>query len=166
MKTLPDSRLAPDPQPDATGDLRARPTGALALWQVNLMRVGYLVMVVGLALTKWPLLLDHGSWGLAEGTKNCLLIAMSLLALLGLRYPARMLPVLLFEVTWKLLWLGVVAVPLWSDHALTGAFRSQTGKVLWVALIIAVIPWRHVLATYVMTPAEPWRRSRKAGSDL
>jgi hypothetical protein len=56
---------------------------------------------------------------------------MSVLAFIGLRHPLRMLPVLLFEVAWKLTWLGV-----------------------------AVIPWRRVLAQYVIAPGEPWRRSR------
>ena len=151
----------PTPTPRAASR-RAGPShpGELALWQLNLMRVGYLVMVVGLAVTKWPSLLDHDQWGLAEGTKDCLLVALSVLALLGLRHPQRMLPVLLFEVTWKLLWLGLVALPLWSDGRLEGATRTQTGAVLWVVLIIAVIPWGHVLRQYVMAPGEPWRRPR------
>jgi len=132
----------------------------LSLWQLNVLRVGYLVMGVGLAVIKWPLLVHHEPWGLAEGTKECLLIAMSGLALLGLRYPARMLPVLLFEVAWKLLWLGVVALPLWSDHRLEGATRTQAGTIPWVVVIIAVIPWRHVFTQYVATPGDPWRRRR------
>jgi hypothetical protein len=132
----------------------------LSLWQLNVLRVGYLVMGVGLAVIKWPLLVHHEPWGLAEGTRECLLIAMSGLALLGLRYPARMLPVLLFEVAWKLLWLGVVALPLWSDHRLEGATRTQAGTILWVVVIIAVIPWRHVFTQYVATPGDPWRRRR------
>ncbi len=141
---------------------RAGPSvrGELALWQLNLMRVGYLVMAVGLALKKWPLLLDHPAWGLAEGTKECMFLALSVLALLGLRYPRRMLPILLFEVTWKLLWLGLVALPLWSDGRLEGATRTQTGAVLWVVLIIAVVPWGHVLRQYVLAPGQPWRRRR------
>ncbi|MET0526251.1 MAG: hypothetical protein ABWZ91_15705 [Nocardioides sp.] len=124
------------------------------------MRVGYLVMVVGLAVLKWPLLFDHEPWSLAEGTKECLLIAMSFLALLGIRYPQRMLPILLFEVTWKLLWLGVVVLPLWRDGTLDGATRTQAGAVLWVVIIIAVIPWRHVFTQYVLAPADPWRHSQ------
>jgi len=134
--------------------------GRLALWQVNLLRVGYLFMGVGLAIVKWPLLFDHAPWGLAEGTKECMLLALSVLALLGIRYPVRMLPVLLFEVAWKLTWLGVVALPLWTSGTLQGAFRHQVGVVLWVAIIIAVIPWRYVASQYVTAPAEPWRRPR------
>jgi hypothetical protein len=130
----------------------------LALWQVNLLRVGYLVMGGGLAIFKWPLLFDHEPWTLAEGTVECLLVGMSLLALLGLRYPVRMLPILLFEVTWKLLWLGLVALPLWIDGHLDAATRAQTGKVLWVAIVIAVIPWRYVVATWITAAGDPWRR--------
>jgi hypothetical protein len=137
----------------------ARDPAQLALWQLNLLRVGYLVMVVGLALTKWPMLFD-GPWELLEGTVECILVAMSVLALIGLRHPRRMLPILLFEVAWKLLWLGVVALPLWLDGRLDGVTRDQTAKVLWVGIIIAVIPWRHVLSQYVMAPGQPWRRSR------
>jgi hypothetical protein len=85
---------------------------------------------------------------------------MSVLALLGVRYPRRMLPILLFEVSWKLLWLGAVVLPLEADDKLQGATRTQAGTVLWVVVIIAVIPWRHVLAQYVLAPGEPWRRSR------
>jgi hypothetical protein len=141
----------------------ARRAGRLAPWQLNLLRVGYLVMGGGLAITKWPLIFDHGTWGLAEGTKVCMLVAMSVLALLGLRYPARMLPILLFEVAWKLIWLGVVALPLWSDGRLEGATRTQAGTVLLVAIIIAVIPWGHVLVRYALAPAEPWRAAKTSG---
>jgi len=137
-------------------------TGQLALWQLNLLRVGYVVMGGGLAVYKWPLLFAGKPWGLAQGTVECLLVAMSILALLGLRHPQRMLPILLFEVAWKLLWLGVVALPAWLDNQLDSATREQAAKVLWVAIIIAVIPWRHVLTHYVLALGQPWRRSRSA----
>jgi hypothetical protein len=84
---------------------------------------------------------------------------MSVLALLGIRHPVRMLPVLLFEVGWKLLWLGSVALPLWSQDRLEGATLHQTGTVLWVVIIMAVIPWRHVLSQYVLAPGDAWRRA-------
>ena len=153
MKQLAEPPVAASPRSVASG-------GELAVWQLNVLRVGYLVMGGGLAVIKWPLLLHHEPWGLAEGTKECLLIAMSVLALLGIRYPRRMLPVLLFEVAWKLLWLTVVALPLWRHDALDGATRTQTGTVLWVVIIMAVIPWRYVFTGYVKAPAEPWRRRR------
>ncbi len=139
---------------------RAPATAQVPLWQLNLLRVGYLVMGGGLAVVKWPLLFTHGPWELKAGTVQCMLVAMSVLALMGLRYPLRMLPILLFEVGWKLTWLGVIALPLWSDNKLEGATLEQTAWVLWVVIIIAVIPWRHVFSHYVTAPADPWRRTR------
>jgi hypothetical protein len=136
----------------------APPGTVLRLWQLNLLRVGYFVMGVGLAVVKWPLLLRETSWGLAEGTVLCLLLAMSVLALLGLRHPQRMLPILLFEVAWKLAWLGVVALPAWLNGTMDDATGAQVESVLWVAIVIAVIPWRQVVRQYVLAPGEPWRR--------
>ena len=145
------------------GDLQSErppgPTaGQLPVWRRNVLRIGYLVMGAGLAVTKWPELLAHDPWELKHGTVLTMLVAMSVLALLGLRHPTRMLPLLLFEVGWKLTWLGVVALPLWIDGELTGATREQAGAVLWVVIVIAVIPWRHVVEQYVAAAAEPWRR--------
>jgi hypothetical protein len=148
-------------RPRARVDSSTEPTtGQLPPWRLNALRVGYLVMGVGLAVTKWPLLLDNGTWGLEEGTVVCMLVAMSVLALLGLRHPTLMLPILVFEVAWKLIWLAVVALPLWSDGRLDGAVREQAGAVLWVVIVIAVVPWRHVFVQYVTAPGEPWRRRR------
>ena len=78
----------------------------LSLTRLHLMRAGYLLMGVGLALVKWPLLPGAATLPLFEGVTLCLLTAMSFLAFLGLRYPVRLLPVLLFESAWKLLWLS------------------------------------------------------------
>ncbi|GIF23239.1 hypothetical protein BJ973_000405 [Actinoplanes tereljensis] len=136
----------------------AAPAGQLALWRLNLLRIGYLVMGVGLVVVKWPLLFADRSWGLAEGTVECLLVAMSVLALFGLRHPQRMLPILLFEVAWKLLWLGVFALPPWLDNQLDSGTREQAGTILWVVIIIVVIPWRHVFTQYVLASGQPWRR--------
>lgn len=138
----------------------APPVPELTLRQLNRMRVGYLFMGLGLAVVKWPLLFDGKTWELKEGTVNAMLMALSVLALLGLRYPRRMLPVLLFEVGWKLTWLAAVALPLWLDGQLDDPTREQVGIVLLVVIVIAVIPWRHVFRRYILTPGDPWRQHR------
>ena len=46
-----------------------------------------------------------------EGVVICLLTAMSLLAFLGFRYAVQMLPILPFEVTWKVIGIAAVAIP-------------------------------------------------------
>ncbi|WP_271189883.1 hypothetical protein [Dactylosporangium matsuzakiense] len=88
------------------------------------------------------------------------LAAMSLLAFLGLRCPVRMLPVLLFEVTWKVIWIAAVAVP----HLIAGDMDDAARKVLincsLVVVIIALIPWRYAWKPYVRTSGGAWRGSR------
>ena len=109
--------------------------------RVILMRSGYLFMLVGLAIVKWPLLPHAHTLPLYEGVTVCLLTAMSLLAVVGLRHPVALLPVLVFESVWKVLWLTLVALPL----ALAGDLDPATSQVLvncsLVVLIIAVTPW-------------------------
>jgi hypothetical protein len=58
----------------------------LPTYRLNIMRIGYLVMGVGLALVKWPLFFQDGgvaSLPVFEGVVAALLTAMSLLAFLG-----------------------------------------------------------------------------------
>ena len=156
--TTPQHQAPTDGADRTTGVAPTRSAAQLPLWRINVLRIGYLVMGGGLAVYKWPLLFNHEPWSLAEGTVMCLLVAMSVLALLGLRYPIRMLPILLFEVGWKALWLSLVALPLWSDGRLEGAFRTETDKVLLVVIIAAVIPWSYAFKNYVVAAGDPWRR--------
>ena len=126
--------------------------------RLNGMRVGYTFLGVGLAIVKWPVLVqDAPSLPVFEGVVAALLTAMSLLAFLGLRYPVRMLPVLLFEVTWKVIWIAAVAVP----HLLADDIDDTTSDVLvscaLVIVIVAVVPWRYTWSHYVRTPGDPWR---------
>jgi hypothetical protein len=131
----------------------------LPLYRVNLMRVGYAVMGIGLVLVKWPLLVSHPDpWPLFEGVTTCILVAMSLLALLGLRYPVRLLPILLFECGWKLIWLSVVAAPQLAAGTIDAATREVMVNCLVVVIVLAVVPWRYVWRQYVAAKGDPWRR--------
>ena len=149
---------APLPSP---ADVTA-PQGAPALTvrRLNLMRVGYLEMGLGLAVTKWSTLVTRqGHWPLFEGVTTYLLVAMGVLALIGLRHPAKMLPILVFESMWKIAWLTAVALPLWAHHQLDPATTKVAGAVLFGVVVVAVTPWRHVFAQYVKAPGDPWRSS-------
>ena len=129
----------------------------LPLPRLYVLRIGYLVLGVGLAVTKWPMFIQHESWTLTQGVVNCMLVALSILWLVGIRYPQQMLPLLLFEVAWKLIWLAVVALPLWTAGQVDQATRDLTLAILWVAIPLAVIPWRYVFAQYVTKRGERWR---------
>jgi hypothetical protein len=129
----------------------------LSLTRLYLMRAGYLLMGVGLVLVKWPLLPDAHALPLFEGVTLCLLVAMSLLAFLGVRYPVRLLPLLLFESTWKLIWLALVALPRAVDGTLDADTRAIAVNCSVVLVILAVTPWRYVWRTLVTASGDRWR---------
>jgi len=162
---------SPRYQADSTArpnDPKSTPTAAeVSLPRLYFLRLGYLVVAVGLALTKWPLIINHDRrWPLFEGVETCMLVALSLLAFLGLRYPLQMLPILLFELAWKLIWVAVVVLPLWLANQIDPATLRVFYSCLVVLIVLAVIPWRYVVAHYVTKPGDPWRSDRtRAVSD-
>src|SRR3954454_15749627 len=129
MNTSTLSRSVPS-RPDTT-----ERAPAVSLRRLYLLRAGYLVIAVGLALAKWPLLIDHPQpWPLFEGVETCMLVALSLLWFLGVRYPLQMLPVLLFELAWKVLWTAFVVIPLWTSQRLDAA----TLQVFYTCLVVVI----------------------------
>jgi hypothetical protein len=146
---------APSPSLTDHGTLKALP---VSLPRLYFLRLGYLVIAGGIALTKWPLLINHPQpWPLFEGVETCMLVALSLLWFLGIRYPLQMLPVLLFELGWKLIWTAVVVVPLWRADQLDPATLQVFYACLVVLIVVAVIPWRYVATNYVTKQGDPWR---------
>ena len=131
----------------------------LATWRANLLRAGYLLLIVGLGLTVWPSIIDPANtWAADRGVIVAMLGALSLLALVGLRHPVRMLPLLFWEISWKVLWLLRVALPLWTSGHLDAAAAETATECLMAVLIALVIPWDHVLRAYILAPVERWRR--------
>ncbi len=130
---------------------------AIGLWRLYALRAGYLLLVVGLGVQVWPGIIHHNRpWELMQGVVQCMLAAISLLAIIGLRYPVRMLPLLLFEITWKALWLAIVAYPLW----MAGRMDEDTASTVVACLVAVVfpmlIPWRYVFRDYVSGPGDRW----------
>jgi hypothetical protein len=85
-----------------------------------------------------------------------MLLAQSLLFFLGVRYPVKMMPVLLFELTWKMIWLGTVALPLWLAGALNDAAASVAVNCSLVVIVLIIFPWPYVVRQYVTKRGGPW----------
>jgi len=134
------------------------PAANLSLPRLYLLRVGYLVLAVGLVVAKWPLIINHdGPWPLFEGVETCMLVALSLLWFLGVRCPLKMMPALLFELAWKIIWTIVVVIPAWRSEQLDPATLYVFYTCLVVVIPAAVIPWRYVIRHYVTKPGDRWR---------
>jgi hypothetical protein len=130
----------------------------VSLPRLYLLRALYLLVVVGLGIVVWPGVLHRATpWDLMEGVVQCMLAAFSALSLLGLRYPLQMLPLLLWELSWKTIWLGVVAYPLWS----TGQMDPSTEQNAWACMIVVIfpfiIPWNYVYHHYLRHAGDRWR---------
>jgi hypothetical protein len=137
----------------------------VSLFRVYLLRAAYLFLAAGLAATVWPLLIDHSpQWPLMNGVVCSLLGAVSVLAVVGIRYPLQMLPVLLFEIVWKSIWLIAVALPLWSANQLDARTGETVRDCLMAAILIPLIPWRYVIAQYLTRPGERWRHPRESAT--
>jgi len=131
----------------------------VSLFRLYALRAGYLLIAVGLASTIWPLLLNYSpTWPLMNGVVCSLLAGVSVLAAVGIRYPLQMLPVLLFELAWKSIWLAAVALPLWSANAIDARAMETVRDCALAVVLIPLIPWRYVLANYVRKPGDRWRR--------
>ena len=98
----------------------------IAVWRVNLLRLGYLLLVVGLSEVIWPTILDPTkTFALSPGLVTAFLGAFVPLALIGLRYPLQMLPLMFYEIMWKCIWLVRMVFPLWREHKLDAVLRSN-----------------------------------------
>ena len=132
----------------------------LALWRLNLLRIAYLIMGAGIAVYIWPQILFHSpGWPLMNSVVACMMAGMSLLALLGLRYPLELLPILLFELAWKTIWLGAVALPLWSAGRIDPRTAQTVFETGLAVILLPLIPWGHVVRHYVARAGSPWWRS-------
>lgn len=132
---------------------------SVSTFRLYLLRATYLLMIVGLGFDQWPGLLHHPeTWTRMRSVVCCMLCAVSLMAALGLRYPVQMLPLLLFELTWKALFLVVFALPMWLGHRLDAA-HAETASACVLGLVIfpIAIPWPFVFARYLKQPGDRWK---------
>jgi hypothetical protein len=137
----------------------------VSLFRLYLLRAGYLMIALFLGASIWPGLIDRAAdWPHMNGVARALLGALGLVALLGLRYPLRMLPLLLFETAWKAIWLLAVGLPMWRGGRLDGAnLQTFQDCAVGVALMAVIIPWPWVFARYVRQPGDRWAQRRAAG---
>lgn len=124
------------------------------------LRATYLLVAAGGGVTIWPAIIHPANaQDLMQGVANSLLAAVSLLAVLGIRYPLKMLPLLLFELIWKSIWLFAFAWPLWSAHQIDAATAQSIKACLMGIIFPIVIPWPYVLENYVKRHSDRWRRA-------
>lgn len=128
------------------------------LYRLYMLRAMYLLIAVAMGSQIWrDIVQNAASWQREEGVMKCMLGALSLLGLLGLRYPLRMLPLLLWEAAWKTIWLAFVPLPQWLAHGqVDAAISSTVFDCSFVVLVYIAIPWGYVYRHYVKQQGERW----------
>jgi hypothetical protein len=85
--------------------------------RLYLLRAMYAFIAIGLGLMIWPQIVSPPFTADAKSVIRALLGALAVLAALGIRYPLKMLPLLLFELLWKVIWVAASALPMWPRQA-------------------------------------------------
>jgi hypothetical protein len=127
--------------------------------RIYLLRAMYFLIAVGLGSTVIPSVVATSGNPIDPHTViNSILIGFSAMALLGIRYPLKMLPILLLELTWKSFWLVVFALPMYLNHELDQYARDVVFACgLGVILTPLVIPWRYIMNHYILAKGSAWR---------
>ncbi len=135
----------------------------ISLFRLCTLRAIYAFIVAGLGIFLWPdIVSGAGHWELARGEANCMLGAFSVLCALGIRFPLQMLPVLLWEVLWKTLWLLLVPCRQWLAGGVDPAIGPTVFACGMVVLVYAAVPWPYVARRYLLSPGERWFPRRGA----
>ena len=133
----------------------------VSLLRLYTLRACYLIMGGGLAIVIWPAVISHTpQLAASRGIQISLFAGLGAIALLGLRYPVKMIPILLFELTWKAIYLLAFALPLWRAHQITPAVAADISAVLVVLIFLPLIPWVYVWREYAKAPGNRWRYRR------
>jgi hypothetical protein len=117
------------------------------------LRTVYALIVVGLALFIWPTLIAQlPAPAHYHGIVMVMLAAFSILCALGTRYPLQMLPMLLWELLWKSMWLLLIALPRWLAGTMDSATTQTMIDCVAVVLVLFAIPWGYVVRHYGRGP--------------
>src|SRR5439155_25235656 len=120
----------------------------VSLARLYVLRALYRILRIGGAVVFLPELLDHEPT--ARGVIPSMLGGLWVLACFGLRYPLQMLPILLFELLWKTIWLIDYGLPQWMAGVNTAQFTEDFKAIAPApATLIAIIPWRYVFRHYL-----------------
>ena len=117
---------------------------------IYLLRLLYVLMFFWLGKITWAHIFTHqGPWEPVNAVAWCVWTAFATLAGIGIVRPVKMLPIVLLEIFYKVLWLILVAYPLWVKGTLAGWPAEEiTSQFLWVLLPIVAVPWGYVFKNY------------------
>ncbi len=110
----------------------------------------YLLTFLSLGYQTWEtLLFSNSTWDPTEGVAYAFWGAYSVLMGIGIRYPLKMLPLLMLQLFYKSVWLLTIGYPSWLNGNLD-AVGQEFVRIFLIAVVLdlLIIPWRYVYRTY------------------
>ncbi|MDE2367922.1 MAG: hypothetical protein KGN16_03040 [Burkholderiales bacterium] len=135
------------------------------MWRIHLLRLQYLLIAGVMGFFVWQqVLFETGPWPAPRVIAKSMLASLALLCLLGLRYPLRMLPLMLLEALWKTVAILLIILPAWLAHRMTPELQVLFFECIGIVVLYLVMPWRYVWVRYFRHPGEAWLRPRTGGA--
>jgi hypothetical protein len=121
---------------------------------IYLLRMFYFLMAAFVATDSWKAIINHeGPWDRFHAMAICVWAAYATLGVFGLIHPLKMLPIMIFMIFYKSLWLIVVAYPLWRTSTLADSPAAEmAGVFMMVPFTMIAVPWVYVFKNYVLWP--------------
>lgn len=117
----------------------------LPTWRITLLRLCYLLIAGGLGYSIVPRLISlPADWTSSAAVVTSFLTAMMTLCLLGVFRPLALLPVMVFELIWKFVFMFRIVMPAWLAGPLDPKFEAVFWECVPILLFVPIIPWRHV----------------------
>ncbi|MBP6362751.1 MAG: hypothetical protein KA233_01130 [Novosphingobium sp.] len=130
---------------------------AVPFWKITLLRIMFFLQAAVMGGLVWyQILFNSAGWDWAIGLSKSMLGALALLSLLGLRYPLQMLPLMIYELVWKTVWIMAIAFPAWLNNRMTADIEGLFYDCIGVTIVYLAIPWRYVFARFFAQPSEAW----------
>jgi hypothetical protein len=139
----------------------------VSTFRLYLLRAMYVFVAVGLAIFKLaPAILHPENLSPQDGVIVSVLGGFALLAVLGIRYPIKMLPLLFFEFVWKFIWVVAFGLPLLLSGGLDpnvsfGGTETLINCLLGIVLVPIVVPWGYVFKQYLRAPGDRWGKQQE-----
>lgn len=119
-------------------------------WRRYLLRGLFFLNFLALAADNWStILFPNEQLAVLEGVAVSFWAGFSLLNLIGVRFPLKMLPILLLQFLYKSAWLIGVYLPAKK----TGLMNESIEEFFWicvagVVLNLFIVPWKYVYQTF------------------
>ena len=119
--------------------------------RLTLMRGLYLLNFISLAIDNWTIIFfPQEQMSTRSGVAISFWASFSLLMLIGIRFPTRMLPLLLLQLLYKSSWIIGTYLPA----KLTGLLDADLQSFFWVCIAgivlnLLIIPWPYAYHRYL-----------------